>query len=294
MTKVDVPPLDWQELGAVSPDLLLDTRLELHWAAQVIGAVPLAYLDETPDFSHANLGWIADTATFVTRPVGSSPSLCVGLDLREFALTILDADDSAMDDFSLDGKTLDEGYAWIADMMDRYSIGDLDTDELHHPDDAFPRHAVREGAAFTGGNAAARAELARWYDNALLIFSEATGNTEGASPIRTWPHHFDIATLITLEAAQDPEKMRSVGIGMTPGDSSYAEPYIYVVPWPYPKEPTLPSLERGGAWHTEGWIGTVLTGSRLTEGAVDGPTQAERARAFLKSAIPAVRKLAGG
>ena len=71
MTKVDVPPLHWQELGAVSPDLLLDTRLELHWAAQVIGAVPLACLDETPDFRHANLGWIADTATFVTRPVGS-------------------------------------------------------------------------------------------------------------------------------------------------------------------------------------------------------------------------------
>jgi hypothetical protein len=294
MTKVDVPPLHWQELGAVSHGVLLDTRLELHWATQLIGAVPLAYLDETSDFSHANLGWIANDATFLTRPVGASPSLYVGFDLREFALTILDADDSAIDDFSLDGKTLQEGYAWIAEMMNRYGVGDLGPNALHRPDDDFPDHAVGRGAAFTGGDAATRAELARWYSNALLVLSQAVRHMEGASPIRTWPHHFDIATLITLEASLGPETMRSIGVGMTPGDSSYAEPYFYVTLWPYPKDRRLTSLDGNGTWHTEGWIGAVLTGSRLLEGDADGPTQADRARAFLKSAIPAVRKLAGG
>jgi hypothetical protein len=294
MTKVDVPPLDWHEIGAVSPDGLVDTRLELHWAAQLIGAVPLVYLDEAADFSHANLGWIANDATFVTRQVGSLPLIRVGLNLQDFALAILDADDTAIDDLELEGTTLDEGYAWIAEMMDRYGVGDMDASEFHRPGDDFPDHVVGAGAAFTGGHAAAREELIRWYDNALLVFSEAVGNAEGASPVRTWPHHFDIATLITLEAAEDPEKMRSVGVGMTPGDSSYAEPYVYVTPWPYPKEPTLSSLEGNGTWHTEGWIGAVLTGSRLIEGGADGATQAERARAFLGSAIPAVRALAGG
>lgn len=294
MTTIDVPPSDWQALGTISPAALADTRLELHWAVQLVGAVPLALLDEVPDFSHANLGWIANDATFVTRPVGSSPSIAVGLDLREFALTILDSDEEAMEHLPLDRTILDKGYAWLAEMMHRYEVADLGHREFHRPDDSFPDHAVREGAAFTGGDAAARAELARWYDNALLVFAEAVSNTEGTSPVRTWPHHFDMAMLITLEADQDPEKMRSVGVGMTPGDSSYPEPYIYVTPWPYPKDPTLPLLEGNATWHTEGWIGAVLTGSHLIEGGADGSVQAKRARSFLKSAIPAVRALAGG
>lgn len=294
MTDADAPPLDWQNLGSVSPGLLLDTRLELHWAVQLIGTVPLAVLEATPDFSHANLGWIANQATFVTRQIGSSPSVRLGLALREFALTILDAEDRVMDDLSLGGTTLEEGYGWIVEMMDRHGISDLDPDQLPRPDDTFPDHAVSGGAAFTGGDPAARAELARWYDNALLVFSEIVRDTEAASPVRTWPHHFDIATVITLEAAPDPEKTRSMGIGMSPGDSSYGEPYLYVTPWPYPDDSEVPSMNGNGAWHTEGWIGAVLTGSRLMEGAADRLTQLERTRSFLRSATVAVRTLAGG
>lgn len=291
MPTVDAPLAAWQELGAVSPDALTDTRLELHWAAQLIAAAPIGFLRQTPDFSHANVGWIGGSATFVTRPVGSVSPVQVGLRLDDFSLVIFDTGDRLIDEMALVGRTLDEGYSWIAEMMDRHGVGTKKAAELHRPADDFPDHAVGSGAAFTGGAAAARAELARWYDDALFALSQVVRDMASASSVRTWPHHFDMATLIALQAAEGAEQMRSVGVGMTPGDSSYAEPYIYVVPWPYPQDPTLPSLAGNGSWHTEGWIGAVLTGSRLIEGTADGTKQAERARAFLASAIPAVRAL---
>jgi hypothetical protein len=60
---------------------------------------------------------------------------------------------------------------------------------------------------------------------------------------------------------------------MTPGDEANHEPYYYVTPWPYPKEPPTPSLTRG-AWHTAGWFGAVLPARN-----------AEAPSAFLREAI---------
>jgi hypothetical protein len=210
----------------------------------------------------------------------------------DFCLVVLDADGATTEELALSGQTLDDGYAWIARVMERAAEGRTDPGMLQRPGGDFPQHAVASGAPFTGGDPEARGELALWYDNALLVLSEVAQLESGASEVRTWPHHFDMATLITLQSAESPEAMRSVGVGLSPGDSSYAEPYLYVTPWPYPEDATLSPLSGRGLWHTKGWTGAVLTGTRLVEGA-DALTQVERARSFLASAIPAARRLAG-
>jgi hypothetical protein len=117
---------------------------------------------------------------------------------------------------------------------------------------------------------------------------------EGASPVRVWPHHFDIAVLIELGAEDDrpvdPEEARSVGVGMTPGDDSYPDPYWYVTPWPYPAATGLPKLPPPGAWHTDGWVGAVLGAADLV-GAGDERAQATRAASFARAAIAGCREL---
>ena len=55
---------------------------------------------------------------------------------------------------------------------------------------------------------------------------------------------------------------RTVGAGLSPGDGSYAEPYYYVTPYPYPQGPFF-TTKKVGAWHTDGWVGAVLTASEL-------------------------------
>jgi len=77
-------------------------------------------------------------------------------------------------------------------------------------------------------------------------------------------------------------------VGLSPDDSSYDEPYWYVTPYPYPEDKTnLPELAANGFWHTEEWVGAVLTASQFGE----PKTSSEEIRAFIDSAIAACKKL---
>lgn len=76
-----------------------------------------------------------------------------------------------------------------------------------------------------------------------------------------------------------------VGVGMTPGDHHYAEPYWYVSAWQKPDNlelPNLPILPSGGFWRPQGWFGAVLTAMDLVE---HGEAQAEALAAFLQAAV---------
>lgn len=74
---------------------------------------------------------------------------------------------------------------------------------------------------------------------------------------------------------------------MSPGDSTYDEPYFYVTPWPYPEGATLQPLEFG-TWHTKGWTGAVLTGTKLVSSS-----QHTTANAFVDAAIDCCLELLG-
>ena len=82
--------------------------------------------------------------------------------------------------------------------------------------------------------------------------------------MRCWPQHFDIAFLVALEEGP-PESARSIGIGVSPGDGYYAQPYLYVSPYPRPDTENLPALPQGGRWHTKDFFGAVATGMDLLE-----------------------------
>jgi hypothetical protein len=104
--------------------------------------------------------------------------------------------------------------------------------------------------------------------------------------VRCWPRHFDIAIRVALEKgpAESVRKghaetareghaeiareghaasARSIGIGVSPGDSYYAQPYLYVSPYPKPDTDNLPPLPPGGRWHTKDFFGAVATGIDL-------------------------------
>ena len=104
-----------------------------------------------------------------------------------------------------------------------------------------------------------------------------------------------MATLITLETGPDGSALRSVGVGLSPGDHFYAEPYWYVSPWPHPERSParLPELPAGGHWHGEGFTAAILTGTQLLTGGTDA-SQRERLQRFLDAAIAHSHALAIG
>ena len=121
--------------------------------------------------------------------------------------------------------------------------------------------------------------------------SEVAERQLGGAEVRCWPHHFDVAALLPLDPDGDPEQARAVGVGFSPGDRSYAEPYFYVSPWPYPDAGELPRLPEGARWHTEGWVGLVLTAERII--SVPADDQRRTIRQALVEGVATCRTLLG-
>ena len=272
----------WHLLGQASPELF-QARLELHWALQVAAAVGFTFVPSKADLSHTNFGWSDQLGALVTHE--TPEGFRAGLRLADLTLLLMSKHQQIESSFALAGNTLEDGYAWLERAIVGYP-GRPSGRVLTRPDHQLPPHPVAEGSSFTREHPALFEELARWYANADALLQRVGSAHPGAAPVRCWPHHFDIATLITLDEGKEPEAARSIGVGMTPGDGSYPEPYWYVTPWPYPATPLSTALEGQGKWHTEGWLGAVLPASRLAP-APTAAQQASQVADFLRSAIAA-------
>jgi hypothetical protein len=224
-------------------------RVQLHWAAQVLAAAADGYVAPAPDDSHTAMAWQAGVL------VGKAG---VALDVAAFMLAIGDAT------FPLDGKTLADAMAWT----DGRLAGVVALRGLHARNYDMP--ARDNNAPFTRAPIAdGLAELARYYSNAAELLAPHASCS-------VWPHHFDLGGVIALGGD------REIAIGLSPGDASYAEPYLYVTPYPIATGATLPPLVAGGQWSTA-FSGAVLVNLVLAGEA--------GARQFLDAAIGASRAL---
>jgi hypothetical protein len=273
--------MTWKALGTLLPGELSDARLRLHWAAQLLSAPGASLLPAEDDYSHTNLGWDTGLGLLTGRKVGSVP-LRSALVFEGLELVVLDAarERSSM---RLAGHTLEEALTWLSEELTGQA------DSLSFPTHEMPSHGLREGGVFSDADSASRIELASWFSDAFSLIAETVADEPNAAPVRCWPHHFDVASLIPLDVGVGDEEARSIGVGFSPGDGSYAQPYFYVTPWPYPEIGQLPALAAGAHWHTEHWTGAVLLGERLI--SVPSDEQRLTARKALDRAVAACREL---
>lgn len=270
------------KLGKTSATQLVDARLELHWATQLLQAASAALIERVPDDSHTGMSWVNSFGGLKSGELLGDTAM--GLRFADLALLMLRSGQVTAE-FSLLGKTLDAGVAWVKEQL--VAAGADPQLELARPTYDLPSHGVATGKPFDA-NTTELGELSEWFTSAALTLGELAAKTTGASALRCWPHHFDLATLVTLAPGATPERTGSVGIGFSPGDASYAQPYYYVSPWPYPEPRPTPPLLGGGKWHTEGFYAAVLLGETLTQ----FPSAAEQAihlEQFLESAVKACR-----
>jgi len=282
---------DWQLLGSVDPQALADARLQCHYAAQIVSSAGVTCLPAETDDSHTNMGWCGDLSGLAGRVVSPGKPLQAALRFADLTLLFLNGTGAVKLEYSLSGRTLDEGYDWLQSAIESH-LGHAPARALVRSAYEMPSHPVASGAAFSASAHERYRELARWYGNAAALLELVRADIQAASEVRCWPHHFDIATLIELDHGSNVEKPQTVGIGLSPGDGSYDEPYFYVTPYPYPDAPEPMALGGGGMWHTEGWFGAVLTASTLVAGR-SAADQRRHASAFVESAVSACRKLLG-
>ena len=276
--------MTWKRIGSVLPNTLLGARLELHWGAQLVSAVGTSLLAPEPDFSHTNAVWDKELGLLAGRPAGEK-ALRAGLVFEALELVLLHSQRERAS-LRLAGHTLDEGRRWLA-----HQLG-VASDEIALPTHDLPSHEIGEGGLFSEAHADERRELAAWFDNATRVLEALVAEDTAASAVRCWPHHFDLASLIALDRGAVAEDARSIGVGFSPGDGSYGQPYFYVTPWPYPEIGRLPSLEGGASWHIEGWTGAVLTADALV--SVPHSNRERVAMRALAHAIEVSRRLLAG
>jgi hypothetical protein len=277
----------WRELGAMDPAALAGARAQTHWAAQVISAAGETFLAHLPDTSHTAMAWDAGLGALAGAAIPGPEACRVAVRVRDLALLLVDADGKVSAETSLAGTTLAEAYAWASWAVAGHRRGRL-ARPLVHPDYELPPHALGRGGRFAV-DAAAQAELARWFADADAELRRFAARTPGAGPVLCWPHHFDIATLVVVEADAAGQATKTIGVGLSPGDEFVAEPYWYVNHGPEAEHEKLPPVA-AGEWFTDGWTGAILRGGELV-GAGRARAQRAKLRAFLRSAVAASLEL---
>jgi len=259
---------------------LSDARRQAHHAAQLATAAGISFLPKQADDSHTNLEWIPALGGLASNPVPAATPFRIAVRFAELQICVVDLRNKATAAFSLHGRTIADAERWLRERIAELAgeaMASKFTLARHYQ---IPHHAVDDGSPFDASAGGAFAELAAWFDLAARLLEPVRVRNDG-SDIRCWPHHFDIATLTTVEPG------KTVGAGLEPGDTYYDEPYFYVNASPRPPAAAARApLEGDGSWHTHEWIGAVLPGSRIR--ARDGESQIAE---FLDSAIVACRQL---
>ena len=127
---------------------------------------------------------------------------------------------------------------------------------------AMPGHALALGARYTLDEYGdAFKVLSTWYSNAnaalAAVQKRLASKKLKAPPVRCWPHHFDLDTLVDLGRG------RTMGIGYCPGDEFCDEPYFYISIYPEPYIPALPLLPPVAHWHSYKFIAALAPAHKI-------------------------------
>src|SRR5262245_53477355 len=216
-----MPMNPWHPIRSFDRARLAAARLQAHHATQWLAGTARAYVPARPDDSHTSLGWDDAFGGLMSHPLPDGTRL--GLRIADLTLALCEPDASTPQDaFPLSGRCDPDACTWL---MGHAGMRNLDPGALDAP---LP-YMLAERA--TGGtyvvDTEALGQLAAWFSNgdaALCAVRDAIAarNNLVAPPVRCWPHHFDLDTLVTVASG------RTTGVGFEPGDDSYDEPYFYV------------------------------------------------------------------
>ena len=287
MTEIVERETNWLPLQAVDQRRLSEARLQAHYALQWLARVARGYIPPQPDDNHTNLGWDAGMGGLTTHPLRDGARL--GLRLIDLTLIWHAGAGSQPSLFPLSGSTDAQARKRLSEHL---AARGLDAQALDAPVPyVMPMHTIAKGAPYGAvGLTGALAELAAWFNNAAgslgFIYDRMRERNWAASPVRCWPHHFDIATLTTLPA-RAADAAASINAGLSPGDKYYDEPYFYVSIYPEPDPRMLPTLPTLGHWHERDFIAAVAR----AESIVAAGNQQAATDHFLQAAIDAAIKV---
>jgi len=266
----------WKLLRTIERHRLTQARLAAHYAVQWLARTARAYIEPKVDDSHTNLGWDRALGGLATHPLADGSRLALRID--DLTLLLLSPDAGEL---SLKDRNDSAIRAWLGPRFRAKGLNPFALDKPLPYD--MPASVIATGGRYLLDDLrSALGELSRWYDNASRALGEGRRELVArglrAPPVRCWPHHFDLDTLVYF-SARSSDNARTMGIGFSPGDEYYDEPYFYVSIYPAPIVTTLPALQVGH-WHSRDFTAAIITAGRIL-GESDQGAAVEK---FLRSA----------
>jgi hypothetical protein len=272
----------WQDLPRLSFYHLHAARLQAHYGAQWLARAARGYIPEQVSDGHTNLGWDDGFGGFFTHPLTGG----LRLGLRVADLTLVLRGGGAEAELPLDGRVDPEVRAWLGAQM---TARGLDAKKLDAPSPyEMPWHVIAIGARYSlDEQGEALAAHAAWFANAHAaldaVQKKLAARRLHAPPVRCWPHHFDLDTLVDLGRG------RTMGIGYCPGDEFCDEPYFYTSMWPEPPIPKLPLLPAMAHWHTYKFLAALAPAHKILAAHHQGAYVTQFLDAAVAAALHALR-----
>jgi hypothetical protein len=266
----------WKPVRTIERHRLTQARLAAHYSVQWLARAARAYIEPNADDSHTNLGWDRALGGLATHPLPDGSRLA--LRIADLTLRLLGSNESEL---PLEDRSDSDIRAWLGSHLNAKGLDPFALDKPLPYD--MPPLAIASGGRFQLDELeSALGELSGWYDNASRALDNARRELVArglrAPPVRCWPHHFDLDTLVYF-SAQNSENTRTMGVGFSPGDKYYDEPYFYVSIYPAPPVTSLPALPVGH-WHSHDFAAAILAAGRI----LDESDQGAAVEKFLKSA----------
>lgn len=249
----------WKNLQDNLNTVLEQAQKEAHRAVQLAGVTARSLLPYDKSDSIANLGWNASEGVLIGHEIATYQT---GIRLKDLTL-LLFREEQILFSVEMAGKNFIDTFEWLKQKLTEAGLeGNKLSWELPYE---LPEYASAKEKKFDLAQPIGFEELANYFHNANFLLQELVDATPEASSLRCWPHHFDLGSLIVLEAGKDPETAKSVGFGFSPGDHHYTTPYFYINPYPTPDADVNTDfpLTSQGHWHTEGWKGIILTADKF-------------------------------
>lgn len=240
------------DLHSIAPTALAAERLQIHFAIRTLASAAHALREHAPDDSHSNLGVTPHGMRLFTHELTQAGDRQLGLELTTLKLCVLDHEVETAS-FELEGHRVEDALAWAGEALGHAGPLPLRT----FPD--FPEHDLEHDGRFQLGSAKSRSVLGQWFAMADRALNSILGDDSRAGVRRIWPHHFDLGGLVDLGDG------RGVGLGMSPGDQLFDQPYLYTYAYPTP-EPYRDFDGPRGSLSTKGFEGYLLLGEELLAG----------------------------
>ena len=281
---------EWRPFRGVGRGQLHEARLQSHYAAQWLARAARAYIPPQPDDGHTSLRWEDGLDGFITHPLTDGTRLSLQISSLTLALHGNEPDKHAIPVLSI-GRPDMQARQWLGEQFAArgFNARDLDAPSPYE----IPQHAIAQGAAMARPDWPMPWRSWRHGTPMPTFCSVACtrrmiGHELATSPVCCWPHHFDLATLTTLPT-QHADTMGSVGVGFSPGDEYYDEPYFYVSVYPEPDPTTLPLLPAMGHWHTR----EFTAGIKLAHTILAATDMAAETDEFLQGTVAVALEMLG-